>query len=43
MPTTDPAKNVKYVKRSQAKKKDALGAVEYIRLMPMQNNDTETN
>ena len=29
MPTTDPAKNVEYVKRSQAKKKDALGAVEY--------------
>ena len=29
MPTIDPSKNVEYVKRSQAKKKDALGAVEY--------------
>ena len=29
MPTTDPQKNVEYVKRSQAKKKEALGAAEY--------------
>jgi len=29
MPTTDPAKNVEYVKKSQAKKKETLGTVEY--------------
>ena len=29
MPTTDPAKNLEYVKKSQEKKKEALGAVEY--------------
>jgi hypothetical protein len=29
MPTTDPAKNVEYVKRAQAKKKEVLGAKEY--------------
>ena len=29
MPTTDPVKNVEYVKRSQAKKKEALGVEEY--------------
>ena len=29
MPTIDPVKNVEYVKRSQAKKKEALGEVEY--------------
>ena len=29
MSTTDPAKNVEYIKQSHAKKKDALGAVEY--------------
>ena len=29
MPTTDPIKNVEYVKKSQAKKKEALGVVEY--------------
>ena len=28
MPTTDPAKNVEYVKKSQAKKKET-GTVEY--------------
>ena len=29
MPTTDPAKNLEYVKKAQAKKKEALGIVEY--------------
>ena len=29
MPTTDPTKNLEYVKRSQEKKKEALGVVEY--------------
>ena len=29
MPTTDPLKNLEYVKKSQAKKKDALGVKEY--------------
>ena len=29
MPTIDPSKNVEYVKRSQAKKKETIGAVEY--------------
>jgi hypothetical protein len=29
MPTTDPIKNLEYVKKSQAKKKDALGVKEY--------------
>ena len=43
MPTTDPAKNVKYLKRSQAKKKRDVGEKEYSIIMQMQNNDTETN
>lgn len=29
MPTTDPIKNLEYVKKSQLKKKEALGVVEY--------------
>ncbi len=29
MPTTDPVKNVEYVTRSQAKKKEKLGETEY--------------
>ena len=29
MPTTDPAKNLEYVKKSQAKKKETLGIKEY--------------
>jgi hypothetical protein len=29
MPTTDPAKNLEDVKRSQAKKKETLGEKEY--------------
>ena len=29
MPTTDPIKNLEYVKKAQAKKKEALGIVEY--------------
>jgi len=29
MPTKDPVKNVEYVKKSQAKKKEALGLTEY--------------
>jgi hypothetical protein len=32
MPTTDPAKNVEYVKRSQAKKKETFGDKEYNRI-----------
>ena len=32
MPTTDPAKNVEYFKRSQAKKKEVLGETEYNRI-----------
>jgi hypothetical protein len=32
MPTTDPAKNVEYVKRSQPKKKEILGKKEYNRI-----------
>ncbi len=32
MPTTDPAKNVEYVKGSQAKKKETLGEKEYNRI-----------
>ncbi len=32
MPTTDPTKNVEYVKRSQAKKKEILGEKEYNRI-----------
>ena len=29
MPTTDPKKNLEYVKKSQAKKNEALGVKEY--------------
>ena len=29
MPTTDPIKNLEYVKKSQAKKKEVLGDIEY--------------
>ena len=29
MPTTDKDKNIEYVKRSQAKKKEVLGVIEY--------------
>ncbi len=32
MPTTDPIKNLEYVKKSQAKKKEALGDKEYNRI-----------
>ena len=32
MPTTDPAKNLEYVKKSQAKKKETLGIKEYNRI-----------
>ena len=32
MPTTDPAKNLEYVKKSQAKKKETLGIKEYYRI-----------
>ncbi len=43
MPTIDPSRNVEYVKRSQAKKKETIGAVEYNKINAMPNNDTETN
>ena len=45
MPAVDPVKNasVEYVKRSQAKKKEALGEVEYNKINAMPNNDTGTN
>jgi hypothetical protein len=35
MPTLDPVKNLEYVKRSQAKKKEELGADDIIELMQM--------
>ena len=37
MPTTDPKKNLEYVKKSQARKKDVLGLTEYNKI----NADTE--
>ena len=37
MPTRDPSTNVEYVKKSQSKKKEALGIKEYNRI----NADTE--
>ena len=37
MPTRDPVKNLEYVKKSQARKKEALGLTEYNRI----NADTE--
>ena len=37
MPTKDPSKNVEYVKKSQSKKKEALGIKQYNRI----NADTE--
>ena len=37
MPTTDKAKNLEYVKKSQAKKKQTIGAIEYNKI----NADTE--
>ena len=37
MPTKDPVKNLEYVKKSQARKKEALGLTEYNRI----NADTE--
>ncbi len=39
MPTKDPQKNLEYVKKSQARKKDVLGLTEYNKL----NADTEQN
>ncbi len=32
MPTTDPAKNLEYVKKSQVKKEETLGTKEYNRI-----------
>ena len=32
MPTTDPVKNLQYVKKSQARKKEAIGVEEFHRL-----------
>ena len=32
MPTKDPQKNLEYVKKSQARKKEALGLTEYNRI-----------
>ena len=37
MPTTDPKKNLEYVKKSQARRKDVLGLTEYNKI----NADTE--
>ena len=37
MPTTDKAKNLEYVKKSQAKKKQTIGAIEYNKI----NDETE--
>ena len=37
MPTTDKAKNLEYVKKSQSKKKQTIGAIEYNKI----NADTE--
>ena len=37
MPTKDPQKNLEYVKKSQARKKEALGLTEYNKI----NADTE--
>jgi len=37
MPTTDKAKNLEYVKKSQAKKKQTIGTIEYNKI----NSDTE--
>ena len=37
MPTRDPVKNLEYVKKSQARKKDILGLIEYNKI----NADTE--
>ena len=37
MPTRDPVKNLEYVKKSQARKKEALGLIEYNRI----NAETE--
>ena len=39
MPTTDAIKNLKYVKRSQAKKKDALGVKEYNKNIAQKHRD----
>ena len=42
MPTRDPVKNLEYVKKSQARKKEALGLIEYNRINAEQRKNIET-
>ena len=44
MPTTDPIKNLEYVKKSQMKKKETLGAEAYNKInADIEHKNTETN